>query len=111
MQTDLSPLPFPFLPSRPLPGEGKLDYNSFFSKKIAEKQSDNTYRKFRVLARSADRSPTAKQFEDVSVEVEKGKDITVWCSNDYLGMGKHPDVINATMYVHVAEYSVSCGSC
>ena len=77
--------------------DGKLDYNAFFHKKIMEKQKDNLYRQFRVLARSADRFPTAKQFEDASVGVEEGRDITVWCSNDYLGMGKHPDVINATM--------------
>ena len=79
------------------PGDGKLDYNTFFNKKIEEKQNDNSYRKFRVLARSADRFPTAKQFEDATVDVEEGRDITVWCSNDYLGMGKHPEVINATM--------------
>ena len=78
-------------------GDGKLDYDKFFNSKIEEKRNDNSYRKFRVLARSADRFPTAKQYEDARVSVEEGKDITVWCSNDYLGMGKHPDVINATM--------------
>ena len=76
---------------------GKLDYNTFFDRKIAEKRNDNSYRNFRVLARSADRFPTAKQYADVTESVEDGKDITVWCSNDYLGMGKHPEVINATM--------------
>lgn len=87
------PLPPPSLPS----DKRKLDYDAFFERKIEQKQNDNSYRKFRVLARSADRFPTAKQFEDTSVEVEDGRDITVWCSNDYLGMGKHPEVINATM--------------
>lgn len=93
--TTLSPPSLP--PSIRSTDKGKLDYDSFFNKKIKEKQNDNSYRKFRVLARSAGRFPTAKQFDDATVEVEKGKDITVWCSNDYLGMGKHPDVINATM--------------
>ncbi len=76
---------------------GELDYNSFFNNKIEDKLNDSSYRKFRVLARSAGRLPTAKKFDDISVKVEEGKDITVWCSNDYLGMGKHPEIINATM--------------
>lgn len=80
-------------------GDGKLDYTSFFNQKIEEKHSDNSYRKFRVLAASAGQFPTAKHYRDPSVGVEEGRDITIWCGNDYLGMGSHPDVINATMYV------------
>ncbi len=50
-----------------------------------------------MLARSSGRYPTARQFDDISVKLEDGKEITVWCSNDYLGMGKHPEVIKTTM--------------
>ena len=79
--------------------EGKLDYDKYFDTKIKAKIHDNSYRRFRILARSGDRNPTAKQFPkyEQTVRVEDGRDITVWCSNDYLGMGKHPDVIQATM--------------
>ena len=67
-------------------GDGKLDYDTFFKSKIKAKMQDNSYRRFRILARSSDRTPTAKQFKDTSIRVKDGRDITVWCSNDYLGM-------------------------
>ena len=77
--------------------EGKIDYDHFFAEKIQAKKDDNTYRNFRVLARNAQQFPTAKHFQDPTVPVEEGRDITVWCSNDYMGMSKHPEVIKATV--------------
>lgn len=77
-------------------GVGKLDYDSFFNTKIKAKIKDNSYRRFRVLARSANQVPVAKHFTSTDVCVEEGRDVTVWCSNDYLGMSKHPEVIKAT---------------
>ena len=77
--------------------DGKLDYDAFFKSKIKAKMEDSSYRRFRILARSSDRTPTAKQFRDTSIKVKDGRDITVWCSNDYLGMSKHPEVIKATL--------------
>ncbi len=79
-----------------LSDNGKLDYDSFFNSKIKAKKDDNSYRRFRVLARSADQFPVAKYYNDIAVGVDEGKDTTVWCSNDYLGMSKHPEVIEAT---------------
>jgi len=76
--------------------DGKLDYDAFFERKIQAKVDDNSYRRFRVLARSANKFPTAKHFVDLKAPLEEGRDITVWCSNDYLGMSKHPKVIQAT---------------
>jgi len=76
--------------------DGKLDYDAFFERKIQAKVNDNSYRRFRVLARSANKFPTAKHFVDPKAPLEEGRDITVWCSNDYLGMSKHPKVIQAT---------------
>jgi len=76
--------------------DGKLDYDAFFERKIQAKVDDNSYRRFRVLARSANKFPTAKHFVDPKAPLEEGRDITVWCSNDYLGMSKHPKVIQAT---------------
>ena len=76
---------------------GGLDYEQFFQRKIQDKKDDSTYRNFRVLARNAGHFPTAKHFNDPLVPIEDGSDITVWCSNDYMGMSKHPQVLNATM--------------
>lgn len=74
-----------------------MDYEKFFKRKVQDKIDDKSYRNFRVLARSASNFPTAKHFQDPTIPVEEGKDITVWCSNDYMGMSKHPDVLQATM--------------
>ena len=93
-----SPMPFHyFLPHYSTTADGKLDYDTFFSGKIQAKINDNSYRQFRVLARSADTFPSAKHFADPGVPLEEGSDVTVWCSNDYLGMSKHPEVVNAAM--------------
>ena len=83
--------------------DGKLDYDAFFSSRIQAKKSDNSYRKFRVLARSAEQFPKARHYPTPGGGgrrgrgEEAGRDVTVWCSNDYLGMSKHPAVIQATV--------------
>ena len=77
--------------------DGKLDYDQLFEAKIQAKRNDNTYRYFRVMARSAGQFPHAKHYPDPSVPMEAGRDVTVWCSNDYLGMSKHPEVIKAAV--------------
>lgn len=75
----------------------QFNYNEFFSNQIQAKMKDKTYRKFRILAREPGVEPTAKHFIDPTIPIDQGRDITVWCSNDYLGMGKHPDVVESTM--------------
>lgn len=77
--------------------DGKLNYNQLFEAKIQAKRNDNTYRMFRVMARSADKFPRAKHYPDPTVSMEMGRDVTVWCSNDYMGMSKHPEVIKAAV--------------
>ena len=76
--------------------DGKLDYDAHFGHKLQAKIDDNSYRRFRVLARSAGKFPSAKHFTSPNANLDEGRDITVWCSNDYLGMSKHPRVIKAT---------------
>nr|XP_057940142.1 5-aminolevulinate synthase, erythroid-specific, mitochondrial [Doryrhamphus excisus]XP_057940143.1 5-aminolevulinate synthase, erythroid-specific, mitochondrial [Doryrhamphus excisus] len=68
------------------------DYDHFFSQKIAEKKEDHTYRVFKTVNRSATSFPFA---EDYSVSDRDGSQVSVWCSNDYLGMSRHPRVISA----------------
>jgi len=67
-----------------------MDYNGFFRDRLEDLRNEGNYRIFAELERRAGNFPRAKQYrEDGEAEV------TVWCSNDYLGMGQHPDVIGA----------------
>ncbi|XP_015234583.1 PREDICTED: 5-aminolevulinate synthase, erythroid-specific, mitochondrial-like [Cyprinodon variegatus] len=68
------------------------DYDSFFMEKIAEKKKDHTYRVFKTVNRSAKEFPYA---EDYSSSAENASQVSVWCSNDYLGMSRHPKVVDA----------------
>lgn len=58
-----------------------------------EKKQDHTYRVFKTVNRWADAYPFAEHFFEASVA---SKDVSVWCSNDYLGMSRHPRVLQAT---------------
>ncbi|XP_074501272.1 5-aminolevulinate synthase, erythroid-specific, mitochondrial [Sebastes fasciatus] len=68
------------------------DYDRFFIEKISEKKKDHTYRVFKTVNRSAEVFPFA---EDYSVSGREGSQVSVWCSNDYLGMSRHPRVLTA----------------
>ncbi|XP_055021658.1 5-aminolevulinate synthase, erythroid-specific, mitochondrial [Boleophthalmus pectinirostris] len=68
------------------------DYDRFFVEKINEKKQDHTYRVFKTVNRSAHSFPFAQDF---SVAGREGAEVSVWCSNDYLGMSRHPRVIKA----------------
>jgi 5-aminolevulinate synthase len=80
-----------------------FDYNNFFAGKIQAKKDTNTYRKFRVVTRNTSSFPEVK----VSSGVGDPHHVTVWCSNDYLGMGRHPSVIQAA---EVALKEHGCGA-
>uniref|UniRef100_A0A3P8XVD1 5-aminolevulinate synthase n=1 Tax=Esox lucius TaxID=8010 RepID=A0A3P8XVD1_ESOLU len=67
-----------------------FDYDGFFDQKIFEKKNDHTYRVFKTVNRRADIFPFA---EDYSITGRKGSQVSVWCSNDYLGMSTHPQVL------------------
>jgi 5-aminolevulinate synthase len=67
-----------------------MDYQSIFAEAIAALHAEKRYRVFADLERIAGRFPAAIWRSD------KGeREITVWCSNDYLGMGQHPAVVEA----------------
>jgi len=71
-----------------------FNYEAFYEEKLDAKKSDNSYRVFKKVSRCASRFPSA--MEHSSFEPQ---DITVWCSNDYMGMTWHPKVQQAVMYV------------
>uniref|UniRef100_A0A5F4W670 5-aminolevulinate synthase n=1 Tax=Callithrix jacchus TaxID=9483 RepID=A0A5F4W670_CALJA len=74
-------------------GNYVFSYDQFFRDKITEKKQDHTYRVFKTVNRWADAYPFAQHFSEASVA---SKDVSVWCSNDYLGMSRHPQVLQAT---------------
>ena len=70
-----------------------MDYQRRFEEAIDELKREERYRVFANLERDASRFPMAMWRP--AGEEHAPREVTVWCSNDYLGMGGHPDVIEA----------------
>lgn len=66
------------------------DYTQFFAAELDKIQREDRYRVFQNIERIAGRFPKANWHEKGTT-----REITLWCSNDYLGMGQHPVVLDA----------------
>src|SRR5712672_1163788 len=65
-----------------------MDFDSFFRARVDALHAEGRYRVFADLERRCGRFPRA-------FDHRIGAEVTVWCSNDYLGMGQHPTVLAA----------------
>ena len=72
-----------------------MDYQRSFKDAIARLKAEGRYRTFANLERDARRFPIAQWRPEG--EEDRPREVTVWCSNDYLSMGGHPDVIEASV--------------
>ena len=80
-----------------------MNYNAAFEAAVEAVRAEGRYRVFANLKRHAGQFPRATWIKEDGSE----QDVTVWCSNDYLGQGQNPVVMNA---MHEAIDAVGSGS-
>ncbi len=78
-----------------------MNYDGFFAAALSQLQDEGNYRVFADLERHRGSFPKATNHG------AQTRDVTIWCSNDYLGMGQHPDVLAA---MHDALDKVGAGA-
>jgi len=79
-----------------------VDYNKEFDKAVRAVKAEGRYRVFADLERKRGEFPIARFHDHNGV-----RDVTVWCSNDYLGMGQNEHVLSA---MHMAVDKVGAGA-
>jgi 5-aminolevulinate synthase len=80
-----------------------LDYTALFRERLGGLKAEGRYRTFAELERPAGRFPVARWHTTQGV-----KDVVIWCSNDYLGMGHHP-VVRDAMHAAIDAGSTGAG--
>jgi 5-aminolevulinate synthase len=67
-----------------------MDYEGFFSERVSALRNEERYRVFADLERRVGIFPKAQLHRN-----GRTREVTIWCSNDYLAMGHHPEVLKA----------------
>ena len=83
------------------PKAAKFDYDAFYEAELDKKHKDKSYRYFNNINRLAQEFPRAH----MSAPEER---VTVWCSNDYLGMGRNKAVLTK-MHQTLDKYGAGAG--
>ena len=109
-------------PASPILCDASEWSEEFFTTRLDALKAEGRYRVFAELERRVGEFPRA-------LEHRLGSDVTVWCSNDYLGMGQHPAVQTAMQQAirdsgvgaggtrnisgttHQHDYTTDCQSC
>ncbi|MFV0280482.1 MAG: aminotransferase class I/II-fold pyridoxal phosphate-dependent enzyme, partial [Rhodoblastus sp.] len=68
-----------------------MRYGRYFEAAIGQLRNERRYRVFANLERDVSDRPRAIWRDEAGGQ----RDVTIWCSNDYLGMGRHPEVVEA----------------
>jgi len=82
-----------------------MDYEAFFSGHLDRLRDEGRYREFAELERIVGAFPRARLHQNGG-----SRDVTVWCSNDYLAMGQHPVVLEAMQAAIGAQGSGAGGT-
>ena len=88
-------------PKPAVPTTSKFNYEGFYEQELQKKHKDKSYRYFNNINRLAREFPQAHMSD-------KEQRVTVWCSNDYLGMGRNPEVLK-TMHETLDNYGSGAG--
>ncbi|KAI5806455.1 pyridoxal phosphate-dependent transferase [Peziza echinospora] len=85
----------------PATTKGTFDYEAFYNAELDKKHADKSYRYFNNINRLAKDFPRAHMDSPDAL-------VTVFCSNDYLGMGSNPKVLK-TMHETLDNYGAGAG--